>query len=913
MNDSLKSGYTPQAIVVNDDTLQLKLLAGLLTKGGFQTISFSNAADALSYMHTNGAPDLIVTDLYMPELDGWRFCRLLRSPEYKALNKIPILVVSATFSGETTNRITSELGANAFLSAPVDGKKFIQTANALIQGQYFAHNPYLLIAIKDSAFADKLEDILSVNGYEPLSVASSEDVKSIFEKNTVDILVIEDDLLNNSDPSFFSKLKKHNPDCINILIADAPNPQLALSWMQNGVFQYLHTPVSPEYLVEICAQARREKALLRVEDLLDKRTHDALEQERQMQSIYNAAPIGIGIVANRTIIDINDKFCQMIGYSREELLGHNSRILYPSDEEYEAVGREKYKQIENSRTATGTVETVFQRKDGSIMNILLSSTVIDKENISHGVTFTALDITNIKNTENNLRESKQLLRDILDTVPVRVFWKDKNSCYLGCNRPFAHDAGLKKPEDLIGKTDHDLGWHAQATLYRADDLQVIETGVAKLGYEEPQTTPDGSTIWLRTSKVPLHDAEEKIIGVLGTYEDITEQKHAEEERESLQAQLIQAQKMESIGRLAGGVAHDFNNMLAVIVGQTELALEQIPPDSQLYDDIGEIEIAARRSIELTKQLLAFARKETITPRVLNINEAISNMLKMLQRLIGENIELKWEPGKDLWHIMMDPSQLDQIIANLAVNARDAIEKTGELIIQTNNILIQGREQEDLLEIPEGEYVQITVQDTGSGIAQSTLKHIFEPFFTTKELGQGTGLGLSTVYGAVKQNSGYIFVNSKLDKGTIFTIYLPHTKEEAPHTVTVKAAPQKARGEMVLIVEDELSILHLTQRALEKYGYNTLIASSSREALEIAQNHKGTIDLLFTDVVMPGMNGPTLYENIKLIRPEINALFMSGYTADTLVVHGVNNKNPNFLQKPFPIKVLIEKVREQLDQ
>jgi two-component system, cell cycle sensor histidine kinase and response regulator CckA len=289
---------------------------------------------------------------------------------------------------------------------------------------------------------------------------------------------------------------------------------------------------------------------------------------------------------------------------------------------------------------------------------------------------------------------------------------------------------------------------------------------------------------------------------------------------------------------------------------------------------------------------------------------VSRMLKMLQRLIGENVELHWRPAASLWPVLIDPSQLDQIIANLAINARDAITETGNLVIETANVCYD-KKHPPRLEVPDGEYVMITVQDTGIGMAVDTVEHIFEPFFTTKEQGSGTGLGLSTVYGAVKQNGGHIFVDSKPNKGTKFTIFLPRTTDTGEVTPITTPKELVRNAETVLLVEDEPSILHLTKRALEKYGYNALTASSTAEALEISRTHTGPIHLLLSDVVMPGMNGPTLYENIKLLRPDIKALYMSGYTGDTLLNHGVSNHHPNFLQKPFSIKVLIGKIQEQL--
>ena len=1157
------------AVVVNDDVTQLKLLSALLTKGGFRATSFTSAAEALAHMHQHGAPDIVVTDLYMPELDGWRFCRLLRSPEYKQLNAIPVMVISATFSGEATSRITTELGADAFLSAPVDGRELIETANALLQGDRLCHPARVLIATDDPALSEALENIFAENGYEPLPVPSFGEIQKTLEKGFPDVFILEHHLLDDTGNEIIDELHSQHTDCVCVIIADDPNPELALSWMRRGAAAYLRKPFAPEYLIEVCARARREMSLLRVEDLLDRRARAEREHEKHTQSIFRAAPVGIGVVVRRVFTEVNDKFCAMTGYAREELIGRTSRMIYPSDADYEFVGREKYRQIESSKTATGTVETRFLRKDGNVIDVLLSSTAIDPDDPSMGITFTALDITERKRMETELRESRQLLRDVLDTVPVRVFWKDRESRYLGCNLACARDAGLSRPNDVVGKDDYQMGWKDQAEKYRADDKEVMESGYSKLGYEETQSTPSGGLIWLRTNKVPLRNEQGDIIGVLGTYEDITEQKRishalhinaeqlslslkagrvgiwefwpfqdkvffnetwftilgyapdempqhyntwrdllhpddqplaeayvqkhiqtgsdfdlqfrmkskngewrwiqacgyvveraqdgkaehitgthtditerklaeialreseerfrgiyeispvgiavintrtqqfieanegflrivgytleelrqltvkaithpedwpreqaynqdytagkfdkyelekrfvrkdgeirhvivaadflhfgkppralacgtivditerkqAEEERESLQEQLIQAQKMESIGRLAGGVAHDFNNMLAVILGQTEMALEQIAPESQLRKDLQEIELAAQRSVELTRQLLAFARKQTVSPKTLVVNDAVENMLKMLKRLLGENIELVWNPGENLWPVLIDPSQMDQILINMAVNAHDAIAGPGQLRIETGNMIFDEAAGKTLPGISPGEYVQLSVSDTGCGIDEKLLEHIFEPFFTTKAEGRGTGLGLSTVYGAVKQNGGHITVESAPGKGTRFRIFLPRAQDSQASAVETSAYQGAASGETVLLVEDEPAILQLTRRVLEKYGYTALTAASAQEALAMAEKHAGPIHLLLTDVVMPGMNGRDLFENIRLVRPDIKVLYMSGYTGDTLLNHGVNNTSPDFLQKPFSIKILVDKIRERLD-
>ena len=395
--------------------------------------------------------------------------------------------------------------------------------------------------------------------------------------------------------------------------------------------------------------------------------------------------------------------------------------------------------------------------------------------------------------------------------------------------------------------------------------------------------------------------------------DITERLAAEVEKDQLEVQLQQAQKMESVGRLAGGVAHDFNNMLGVILGHAELALAAVDAAKPIHADLEEIRQAATRSADLTRQLLAFARKQTITPKVLDLNDTLAGMLTMLKRLIGEDIEFVWMPGADLWPVKMDASQLDQMLANLCVNSRDAIHGTGKITVTTANHTIDAKYCVSHAGVVPGDYVRITVSDSGCGMDPETLGHIFEPFFTTKDVGVGTGLGLATVYGAVKQNGGFIDVCSELGKGTTFTIYLlRHQGQRVPVRTPAPAEPVVCGHETILLVEDELSILKLTARMLGKFGYTVLMAGTPGEAVRLAQEHAGDIDLLMTDVVMPEMNGRDLAKNLRALYPELKRLFMSGYTADIIAIHGVVEQGVCFIQKPFTMQELAAKVRNTLD-
>jgi signal transduction histidine kinase/ActR/RegA family two-component response regulator len=390
--------------------------------------------------------------------------------------------------------------------------------------------------------------------------------------------------------------------------------------------------------------------------------------------------------------------------------------------------------------------------------------------------------------------------------------------------------------------------------------------------------------------------------------DISERKRSEAEAVKLEAQLQQAQKMESIGRLAGGVAHDFNNMLCVILGHAEVGLQRIGPSLPVSADLAEILAAAQRSADLVRQLLAFARKQTIVPAVLDLNHAVAGMLKMLTRTIGEDIRLDWRPEDGLWPVRIDPGQLDQILANLCVNGRDAIGGVGTIAIATSNVTLT----DELSEGAPGDYVRLSVSDDGCGMGEETQLHVFEPFFTTKGVGEGTGLGLATVYGALKQNAGFITCRSAPGAGATFTMFLPRHHCGPVEVRAEVTAPAAVRGhETILIVEDEASLLRLTATVLTRKGYVVLAARTPAEAIQIVANHAERIDLLLTDVVMPEMNGRDLARRLLTERPKMKCVFVSGYSADVIANSQIAG-GLNFLQKPYSIAALAAKVRTTLD-
>jgi two-component system, cell cycle sensor histidine kinase and response regulator CckA len=371
--------------------------------------------------------------------------------------------------------------------------------------------------------------------------------------------------------------------------------------------------------------------------------------------------------------------------------------------------------------------------------------------------------------------------------------------------------------------------------------------------------------------------------------------------------------MESIGRLAGGVAHDFNNMLGAILGHVEFAVEELEAESPVRDDLAEIRRAAERSAELTRQLLAFARKQTVSPKVLDLNQIVAGMLRMLQRLLGEDIELEWRPSARLWSIQADPSQLDQILANLCVNARDAIKDVGKITIETDNKSFDAEYCATHAGCTAGNYVLLAVSDDGCGMNKDVQAHLFEPFFTTKGVGKGTGIGLATVYGIVKQNEGFIGVYSEPGHGTTFRIYLPSCADAVSPSRAPEARAPQGGNETILVVEDEAAILGLTTRILKQLGYEVLTASSPLMALNVVEGHQGPIHLLLTDVVMPEMNGRDLAARLLVLHPAMRQLYMSGYTANVIAHHGVLDSRLQFLQKPFSSRELADAVRRAMDE
>jgi len=514
-----------------------------------------------------------------------------------------------------------------------------------------------------------------------------------------------------------------------------------------------------------------------------------------------------------------------------------------------------------------------------------------------------------KRADDALIHERNLLYALMDNLPDRIYFKDTESRFLKISKAHAASLGLESPADAIGKTDADFKSADEAERVRAKEREIIATGNPLLAQVEQKRTADGRIRWVSASKAPIKDGQGRVVGLVGISRDIT---HEIE----LQQQLQQASKMDAIGRLAGGVAHDFNNLLQAILGFTEILISGVSEKDPQYEDLKEIERAAKRAADLTRQLLAFSRKQRIEPQTLDINHIISDTEKMLHRLMGEDIEIVQLLNPEAKPVLADPNQIEQIIINLAVNARDAMPQGGRLTFSTETVEMRPI---DITMIPEshtGVFTCISVSDTGSGISPELLPHLFEPFFTTKGQGKGTGLGLSVIYGIVKQNDGWINVYSQEGQGSTFNVYLPVSKKSitAPSTPTALPPPPDTLpglGKTILLVEDEPGVRSLATLVLQSAGFNVTACENAQVAASVFSRTPKRFDLLFSDVVLPGKNGIELAISLREMAPSLPVLLCSGYADDRVRWASIEKEGFHFINKPYPTAALLRAVLETL--
>jgi PAS domain S-box-containing protein len=637
-------------------------------------------------------------------------------------------------------------------------------------------------------------------------------------------------------------------------------------------------------------------------DITERRAVEAELQasEEKFAKAFRGSPncIAIWDLETGRILDVNGHFEDLTGYTRVEMLDRTLVDLGI----IEAPEHEVWVQKVHAERAIRDHESLIRRKSGDTASVVTSAELIE---IGGRMQFMSVssEITGRPPTEDALLRTEAKYRELVENANDIIFTVDREGYCLSMNpagqtiRGYAAEASHRtRLTDLVVPDQADVVREHLQRVLSGEDVPALQLDVHHV---------EGGRITLEVSLRPVFDRG-RLVAAQGIARDMTA-------RKELEAQLRQALKMDAVGQLAAGIAHDFNNLLTIILGNCEIIAPLLGPNDRLLQPMSDISTAAERATSLTAQLLAYSRRQIVLPRVLDLNEVITEIRRMLIRLIGEDIDVLFRAGDDLWRVMGDQGQLEQVIVNLAVNARDAMPQGGRLTIETANHRFHEPFVENHVKIPMGDYVLLTVTDTGVGMNESTLERLYEPFFTTKMRGEGTGLGLSTVYGIVKQSGGYIFADSSRGAGTCFRVLLPRTEGALVPAFAQPRPDQSAAGrEALLIVEDEPDVRELLREYLAALGYDVLTAASGDECIGLCRTHATTPAVLVSDIVMPGMNGRDLAERLRTEYPDLRVLFMSGYSDNALVRQARLAPGTHFLQKPFKLLALAKRIREMID-
>jgi len=643
---------------------------------------------------------------------------------------------------------------------------------------------------------------------------------------------------------------------------------------------------------------------------LRRRAEDALRQseERYRLLAENISDV-IGLYdLGMNAVYVSPSVQQLRGYTPDEVMARpvTDQLAPGSRDLAMRVFREEMEMERGGRgdpARSRTLEFEVLCKDGTTAWTESKLTAVrDSSGSLTGFIMVSRDITERKRVEETLRDTSQTLRTLIDASVLAIVVLDREGRVTLWNKAATRLFGWSAQE-VLGQPLPTIPEDKRAEFEEARSRSQAGEDVV---YETQRRRRDGSLVDVLRSSAAIFDAQGELAGSMGIFVDITERKQLEE-------QLRQAVKMEGIGRLAGGIAHDFNNLLTVIGGRSYILLSQLPAGHAMRRDLLLIQQTGDRAAALTRQLLAFSRKQTLTPAVIDLNETVSGMRTLLERVLGEDVELIMDLDPSLGHVTADPGQLEQVIINMAVNARDAMPEGGQLTLETRHVDVDPTYARQRVEMAPGPYEVVSISDTGVGMDAATVARVFEPFFTTKAVGKGTGLGLATAYGIIKQSGGHVTVSSEPGRGTTFRIYLPRTMASESAPVAVEETAARRGTEVALLAEDDANLRALTRDILASEGYTVLESADVEDALRMAERQDGTIHLLLTDVVMPHMSGRALAEAVKRFRPDIRVLYMSGYTDDAIVHHGVLDPGTALLQKPFTPAALARKVREVLDR
>jgi len=1029
-------GFKETVLAVNDAPDQLALMSTLLQKSGYTVITAGNGREGYECVLAK-RPDLIISDVSMPHVDGIEMCRLIR--KHSDLRLIPIILVSAVRRDRESVAEGLEAGADDYLEMPYDPLRLVTEVARLIErrraGEALRESEERYRAFvancSEAVWRFELDVPVSIDlpadaqvehfyKYGYLAECNNAMAQMYGLVSAEELIGVElAQLLPPSDPQNFAYLKafvqsgyrlinaesrerdrEGKTKCfLNNLTGIVEEGEIKRAWgsqrditerkraeeelsrseeryrdmvenahdiiyshdlegnytsmnkageritgytLEEALGLNLAQTVAPEYLekarqmlarklagenvtaydlVIVAKDGRRVAVEVNTRIILEngrpvgvqgiardvterRQAEEALrgsEERYRLLFESNPQPMWVYDLETLAFLAVNGAAVQHYGYSREEFLAMTVKDIRPP-EEVPALLELLARPVSGLEKAG---KWKHRKRDGGVINVEITS---------HQLTFAGRraelvlgnDVTERTKAEAALRAAEEKYRGIFENAVEGIFQSTPEGQWISANPALAHMLGYESPQELMASvTDIERQLYVEADSRVEYRRQLEEHGIVRGGVTQFRRK-DGSSLWVSVSARAVRDESGALVSYEGSVEDITERKRLEE-------QLRQSQKMEAVGQLAGGVAHDFNNLLTAITGYSDLTLRRLRAEDPLRRNVEEIKRAGDRAASLTRQLLAFSRKQVLQPKVLDLNAVVSDMEKMLRRLIGEDVELRTALDSELGSVKADPGQIEQVIMNLAVNARDAMPHGGNLIIETENVYLNEGYATSHIAVKPGAYVMLAVSDTGCGMSEETQSRIFEPFFTTKEVGKGTGLGLSTVYGIVKQSGGNVWVYSEAGEGTVFKIYLPRVDEAAQDYKPDHGGEESLDGtEIVLLAEDDERVRGLVRAVLEGYGYRVLEAEGGSAALSVSERHEGPIHLLLTDVVMPKMSGRELANHLARSRPGMKVLYMSGYTDESIVHHGVLDAGTPFIQKPFEPEALARKVRELLD-
>lgn len=889
-----------RVLIVDDSEDDVKLLVRELRRGGYdEIVKRVDSAVSLQAALEVSKWDVIISDYTMPGFSGTEALRVVRGMELG----IPVILVSGTIDQDVAVALMKEGADDFLLKDRLAGlvpaiKRSMEVYDArrtrnLAQDALRENEEHLRAIIRAT------QDAMVVINNVGLIVTFNSAAERMFGLQAEDVL---GQSVNCLMPESYRS--QHTRDVASFFSSGKPDGVIGKTVEVPGI-----RANGEEFIAEVSLAAGgdgdRAFAVGIVRDITNRRLADKAlrESQEEYQDLYDNAPTGYHeIDRDGRIVRVNRTEATLLGYEPEEMLG---RCVY----EFAAVPEmDKAREAIRKKIAGERPLKPFERryvtKDGEEIHVAIrDKLVFDEVGDVIGIRSTVQDVTARIHAERELRESesrfKELFNNMSSGVAVYEVLDDGNDFVFKDINAVGERISEVKRDDVCGKRILEIFPNA-----REFGLLDVMQRVWKTGKTEclPASLykDDRVSHWVENNVYRLPSGE-----IVAVYDDMSESKKLEE-------QLRQSQKMEAIGQLAGGVAHDFNNLLMVINSYSAFLLKSLDSDSPMREDVEEIRAAGERAASLTRQLLAFSRKQVLQPKILDLNSAVAEMDKMLQRLIGEDIDLATVTDPNLALVEVDPGQIEQVVMNLAVNARDAMPGGGKFTIETANVELSRDYANRHAEVTAGPYVMLAMSDTGTGMDAETRLHIFDPFFTTKEQGKGTGLGLSTVYGIVKQSHGHISVYSELGHGTTFKVYLPQAEGLPCETSSTPSIDAECGSETILLVEDEFAVRKLIAKALKKAGYTVLSASNGEEALQLYRQQKDFIDLVLTDMVMPKMGGIELIQQLRALTPNLRWIFMSGYTDRAMAHNGLLDTNENFVSKPLTPDMLIHKLREVLD-